>query len=188
MKKTKTLTKAQVNAISHNIIIGTVLQSAWDFVCNLAPTNEFEYAYLNSATEDYCDTSWHVTQNVMLHESLCYIDARDMYENATQLYSNFVDTNLANISVEEVYDTLDNISGDTAMRENYYCQLEEHFKKFTKDNVHFVLEETEYKGCHKLVSKHTYADKKQLVSDYLNRFNAYEYIELNNTMDIQYLN
>lgn len=182
MQKNK-LNKQTVNAVAHNIIIDTVLQSAWDFVCSLAPTNEFEYAYTNSATEDYCDTIWHTTQNVKLHESLNLIDARDMYNTAVDNYYNFVDTNLADLTVEAVYESLDSISGDTAMRDSYYAQLRSHFKQFVADNKHFALEETEYAYCYKLVSKHSYADKKQLVSNYLNRFDAYEYVELNNTIN-----
>ena len=174
------LNKQTVNAISHNIILDKVLNCAWDFVCNLAPTNEFDYAFVNSACEDYCDTSWHVTQNVKLHESLDLIDARDMYDTALSNFHNFLDTNIANLTVEEVYENLDDISGDTAMRENYYSLLTSHFQNFVKANPQYVLESTEYKGCYKLVSTHTYAQRKQLVVDYLTQYDASEYIELNN--------
>jgi hypothetical protein len=182
MQKNK-LNKQTVLAVAHNIIIDSVLKCAWDFVTSLAPTNEFEYAYTNTATEDYCDTSWHVVQNVKLYESLDYIDTVDMYNNATQLFSNFVETNLANVTVEEVYATLDNISGDTAMRDNYYAHLRSHFKQFVQNNPLFALEETEYDYCYKLVSKHTYADKVALVNNYLSKYNAVDYIQLNNTID-----
>ena len=177
------LNKQIVNAISHNIILDKVLQSAWDFVCNLAPTNEFDYAFVNSACEDYCDTSWHVTQNVTISESLDLIDARDMYDTALSNFSSFLDTNIAKLTVESVYETLDDISGDTAMRENYYSQLHTHFEEFTKANPQYVLESTQYKGCYKLVSNHTYAQRKQLVVDYLTKYDIAPndpYIELNN--------
>ena len=177
------LNKQIVNAISHNIILDKVLQTAWDFVCNLAPTNEFDYAFVNSAAEDYCDTTWHTTQNVTISESLDLIDARDMYDTALSNFSSFLDTNIAKLTVEEVYETLDDISGDTAMRENYYSQLHTHFEEFTKANPQYVLESTQYKGCYKLVSNHTYAQRKQLVVDYLTKYDIApddKYIELNN--------
>ena len=182
MQKNK-LTKSVVNAVAHNLILEDVLASAWDFVCSLAPTKDFDYAFVNSATEDYCDTIWHTTQNVKLHDSLELIDMRDMYNTAVDNFYNFVDTNLATVTVEEVYETLDSISGDTAMRDSYYAQLRSHFKQFTQNNPLFALEETEYAYCYKLVSKHTYADKKQLVSNYLNRYDAHDYVELNNTIN-----
>ncbi len=176
------LNKQIVNAISHNIILDKVLQSAWDFVCNLAPANEFDYAFTNTASEDYCDTTWHTTQNVKLHESLDLIDAVDMYDTAVAHFHNFLNVNLATLTVEEVYATLDDISGDTAMRENYYSLLVSHFQNFVKANPQFVLQSTQYKGCYKLVSQHTYSDKKALVSAYLNEHNAYDLVELNNTI------
>ena len=177
--KTK-LTTQTVNAIAHNIILEKVLQCAWDFVCNLAPTNEFNYAFVNSAAEDYCDTIWQTTQNVKLHESLDLIDANDMYENARGNFATLLDTNIATLTVEKVYDTLDDISGDTAMRENYYSDLQTHFEQFTKSDSNYELQSTEYKGCYKLVSNHTYAQRKALVTDYLEEYDAYDYIELNN--------
>ena len=64
------LNKATVNAIAHNIIIDNVLKTAWDFVCSLAPTNEFDYAYTNTATEDYCDTTWHTVPVSYTHLTL----------------------------------------------------------------------------------------------------------------------
>ena len=176
------LTNQQINAVAHNLIISTVLESAWDFVCSLAPTNEFDYAFTNTACEDYCDTIWHTTQNVMLHESLDLIDATDMYDTAVAHFNNFLNVNLATVSVEEVYATFDDISGDTAMRDNYYALLRSHFKNFVADNKLFALEETEYDYCYKLVSKHTYSDKKALVSAYLNEHNAHDYVDLNNTI------
>ena len=176
------LNKATVNAISHNIILGKVLESAWDFVCNLAPTNEFDYAFVNSAAQDYCDTTWHTTQNVTISESLDLIDARDMYDTALSNYSSFLDTNIADLSVEEVYETLDDISGDTAMRESYYSLLRTHFEEFVKSDSNYALESTQYKGCFKLVSTHTYSQRKALVEDYLTKYDASEYIQLNNTI------
>ena len=176
------LNKATVNAISHNIILGKVLESAWDFVCNLAPTNEFDYAFVNSAAEDYCDTTWHTTQNVTISESLDLIDARDMYDTALSNYSSFLDTNIAKLTVEEVYETLDDISGDTAMRESYYSLLRTHFEEFVKSDSNYALESTQYKGCFKLVSTHTYSQRKALVEDYLTKYDASEYIQLNNTI------
>ena len=177
------LNKQTVNAVAHNLIIDSVLKTAWDFVCSLAPTNDFEYAFTNSASEDYCDTIWHTTQNVTLHESLDLIDATDMYNTAVAHFHNFLDTNIADLTVSCVYEYLDEISGDTAMRENYYSLLREHFANFVKQNSLFALESTEYKGCYKLVSKHTYADKVQLVSDYLAQHDAYDLVQLNNTVN-----
>ena len=176
------LDKATVNAVAHNLILDQVLQSAWDFVCDLAPTNTFEYAFVNSASEDYCDTIWHTTQNVKLSESIDLIDARDMYNTAVDNFSTMLDTNIANISVEDVYENLDDIYGDTAMRENYYSLLRSHFENFTKANTQFALESTEYKGRYVLTSKHSYADKLQLVTAYLEEHDAYDYIDLNNTI------
>ena len=176
------LDKATVNAVAHNLILDQVLQSAWDFVCDLAPTNEFNYAFVNSASEDYCDTIWHTTQNVKLSESLDLIDATDMYTTALDNFHSMLDTNIANISVEDVYENLDYISGDTAMRENYYSLLRSHFQNFVKCDSKYALESTEYKGCYVLVSKHTYADKLQLVTAYLEEHDAYDYIDLNNDL------
>ena len=167
------LNKQTVNAVAHNLILDKVLQSAWDFVCNLAPTNEFDYAFVNSASEDYCDTIWHTTQNVKLGESLDLIDARDMYDTAVDNFSSLLDTNLANITVEDVYENLDDISGDTAMRENYYSLLRSHFEQCTKSDSNYALQSTEYKGRYVLTSKHTYAQREQLVVDYLNKYDAY---------------
>ena len=176
------LNKQTVNAVAHNLILDTVLKSAWDFVCNLAPTNEFDYAFVNSAAEDYCDTIWHTTQNVTLHESLDLIDARDMYTTAVDNYSSFLDTNIADLTVESVYETLDEIYGDTAMRENYYALLREHFNNFVKSDSKYALESTEYKGRYVLVSKHTYAQREELVRSYLEEHDAYDLVELNNTI------
>ena len=141
-----------------------MLQSAWDFVCSLAPTNEFEYAYTNSATEDYCDTIWHTTQNVKLHESLNLIDARDMYNTAVDNYYNFVDTNLADLTVEAVYESLDSISGDTAMRDSYYAQLRSHFKQFVADNKHLHLRKLNMLTAINLLVSTVTQTKRQLVS------------------------
>ena len=175
------LNKQTVNAVAHNLILEDVLASAWDFVCNLAPAREFDYAFVNSASDDYCDTLWQTTQNVMLSRSLLQIDNEDMYDNALHLFTaNFLNVNLAEITVEEVYATLDDISGDTAMRDEYYATLRSHFKQFVAKNPLFALEETEYDYCYKLVSKHSYADKVQLVSNYLNRYDAHDLVQLNN--------
>ena len=183
MTTTKTkLTKKQIDAVAHNLILDKVLQSAWDFVCNLAPTNEFDYAFVNSAAEDYCDTIWQTTQNVKLHESLDLMDANSMYETARDNFSCLLDTNLANLTVEEVYETLDDISGDTAMRESYYSMLAQHFQNFTKSDSNYALQSTEYKGCYVLVSKHTYAQREELVQQYLDKYDAYDLVELNNDL------
>ena len=176
------LDKATVNAVAHNLILDKVLQSAWDFVCNLAPTNEFDYAFVNSASEDYCDTIWHTTQNVKLGESIDLIDARDMYDCAVDNFSTMLDTNIASLSVEDVYENLDEIYGDTAMRENYYSLLRSHFENFVKSDSKYALESTQYKGRYVLVSKHSYADKVQLVSAYLEEYDAYDLVDLNNTI------
>ena len=175
------LNKATVNAIAHNIIIDNVLKCAWDFVCSLAPTNEFEYAFTNTATEDYCDTSWHVVQNVKLYDSLDLIDQRDMYETASGSFYNFVEVNVQDLTVSEIYENLDSISGDTAMRENYYTLLEEHFEQFVKENPLYKFVEGDY--THALTSVHTYADKEALVNDYLTKYNAVKHIQLNNDLD-----
>jgi len=178
----KKLNKQTVNAVAHNLILDNVLQTAWAFVCNLAPTNAFDYAFVNSASEDYCDTIWHTTQNVKLSESLDLIDARDMYNNALDNYSCLLDTNIADLTVESVYENMDDISGDTAMRENYYSLLRAHFEEFVKSDSNYALESTEYKGCYKLVSKHSYAQREELVRGYLEEHDAYDLVELNNTI------
>ena len=175
------LNKQTVNAVAHNLILEDVLATAWDFVCSLAPSRDFDYAFVNTASDDYMDTTWHTVQNVELSRSLLQIDNEDMYDNALHLYkANFLNTNLAEITVEEVYATLDDISGDTAMRDEYYATLRSHFKQFVAKNPMFALEETEYDYCYKLVSKHSYADKVQLVSNYLNRYDAHDLVQLNN--------
>ena len=175
------LNKKTVNAIAHNIILDSVLQTAWDFVCSLAPTNDFEYAYTNSATEDYCDTTWHVVQNVVLHESLDLQDANEMYNTAVDNYYNFVNVNLATVSVEDVYESLNSISGDTAMRDTYYSLLREHFKQFVAHNTLYKFVEGEY--SYTLTSTHSYADKVQLVTDYLAQYDCADYIQLDNTIN-----
>ena len=179
--KTK-LDSATVNAVAHNLILDKVLQSAWDFVCNLAPTNTFEYAFVHSASEDYCDPIWQTTQNVKLHESLDLIDSRDMYDSAVDNFSCMLDTNIAKLTVEAVYENMDEIYGDTAMRENYYSLLRSHFEQFTKSDSMFALESTQYKGRYVLTSVHSYADKLQLVTAYLEEHDAYDYIDLNNDL------
>ena len=175
------LNEKTVNAVAHNIILDSVLQTAWDFVCSLAPTNDFEYAYTNSATEDYCDTTWHVVQNVVLHESLDLQDANEMYNTAVDNYYNFVNVNLATVSVEDVYESLNSISGDTAMRDTYYSLLREHFNNFVADNSAYKFVEDDY--SYTLTSTHTYADKVQLVTDYLAQYDCADYIQLDNTIN-----
>ena len=179
----KNLNKKTVNAIAHNIIVGDAIASAWDFVTSMQVYNEFEYAFCNSATGDYCDTLWHTTQNVKLGQSMDLIDQKDMADTA---YDNFMcafeDVNIQEITVEDVYTALDSISGDTAMRENYYSNLRQHFEGFVKSNTDFALEETQYKGRYKFVSKHTAKQKEKMVRDYLNKYDAWEYIQLNNDL------
>ena len=176
------LNEKTVNAVAHNIILDSVLQTAWAFVCSLAPTNDFEYAYTNSATEDYCDTTWHVVQNVVLHESLDLQDANEMYNTAVDNYYNFVNVNLATVSVEDVYESLNSISGDTAMRDTYYSLLREHFNNFVAHNTLYKFVEDEYYS-YTLTSTHTYADKVQLVTDYLAQYDCADYIQLDNTIN-----
>ena len=179
----KTLNKKTVNAIAHNIIVGDAIASAWDFVTSMQVHNEFEYAFCNSATGDYCDTLWHTTQNVKLGQSLDLIDQNDMAQTALSNFLNaFEDVNIQEITVEDVYTALDSIAGDTAMRDNYYSNLRTHFNNFVKNNTDYALEETEFKYCYKLVSKHTQKQKEKLVRDYLNKYDAWEYVQLNNDL------
>ena len=174
------LTKKVVNAIAHNLIVGDAITSAWDFVTSMQVHNEFDYAFVNSAADDYCDTLWHTTQNVKLGQSMDLIDQNDMAQTALSNFLNaFEDVNIQEITVEDVYAALDSISGDTAMRENYYMELRTHFDNFVKSNTDYALEETEYKGCYKLVSKHTAKQKEKLVRDYLNKYDAWEHVQLN---------
>lgn len=179
--KTKTkfaLTTAQINAVAHNILIEEVLQTAWDFVNSLGDEAQFDYAFTNTSSEDYMDTTWHTTQNVKMYYSMLQQDSEDMYNNAKDLFvSNFVGVNLADLTAEEVYATLDDISGDTAMREEYYGTLREHFKQFANNNKHFELQETEYKGCYKLVCVITAKQKAKLVRDYIGNYGNYTYTQ-----------
>ena len=174
------LTTQQINAVAHNLILEEVLATAWDFVCAMVPTNDWEYAFTNSAAEDYMDTLWQTTQNVTMHESLNLYDAKTMYDAAYDNYSSLLNRNLADLTVSDIYETLDDISGDTAMREEYYCNLVSHFKRFVADNKQFALEETEYRGNYVLTSTHSQAEKNKMVHDYCSRYDAYEYVELNN--------
>ena len=176
------LTKQQINAVAHNLILEDVLATAWDFVCAMVPTNDWEYAFTNSAAEDYMDTLWQTTQNVTMHESLNLYDAKTMYDAAYDNYHSLLNRNLAELTVSDIYETLDDISGDTAMREEYYSHLVSHFKKFVADNKQFALEETEYRGNYVLTSTHSQAQKNKLVHDYCSRYDAYEYVELNNEL------
>ena len=179
----KTLNKKTVNAIAHNIIVGDAIASAWDFVTSMQVHNEFEYAFCNSATGDYCDTLWHTTQNVKLGQSLDLIDQNDMAQTALSNFLNaFEDVNIQEIAVEDVYTALDSIAGDTAMRDNYYSNLRQHFKNFVDQNTNFAFKrEGEYEA-YKLVSKHTQKQKEKLVRDYLNKYDAWEYVQLNNDL------
>ena len=177
------LTKKIVNAIAHNLIVGEAITHAWDFVTSMQVHNEFDYAFINSAADDYCDTCWHTTQNVKLGQSMDLIDQNDMAQTALSnfLYA-FEDVNIAEITVEDVYKALDQISGDTAMRENYYMQLQQHFKNFVDQNTNFAFKrEGEYEA-YKLVSKHTAKQKEKMVREYLEKYDAYDHIELNNDL------
>ena len=179
----KTLNKKTVNAIAHNIIVGDAIASAWDFVTSMQVHNEFDYAFCNSATGDYCDTLWHTTQNVKLGQSMDLIDQNDMAQTALSnfLYA-FEDKNIAEITVEDVYKAMDSIDGDTAMRENYYMQLQQHFKNFVDQNTNFAFKrEGEYEA-YKLVSKHTAKQNEKMVREYLEKYDAYDHIELNNDL------
>ena len=89
------LTKQQINAVAHNLILEEVLATAWDFVCAMVPTNDWEYAFTNSAAEDYMDTLWQTTQNVTMHESLNLYDAKTMYDAAYDNYHILLNRNLA---------------------------------------------------------------------------------------------
>ena len=180
----KTLNKKTVNAIAHNIIVGDAIASAWDFVTSMQVHNEFDYAFCNSATGDYCDTLWHTTQNVKLGQSLDLIDQNDMAQTALSNFLNaFEDVNIQEIAVEDVYTALDSIAGDTAMRENYYMQLRQHFKNFVENDQQYELvAHPEYRGCYTLVSRHTAKQKEKMVREYLEKYDAWEHIELNNDL------
>jgi len=178
------LNKKTVNAIAHNLIVGDAITHAWDFVTSMQVHNEFEYAFVNSAADDYCDTCWHTTQNVKLGQSMNLIDQKDMADTA---YNNFMyafeDVNIAEITVEDVYKALDSIDGDTAMRENYYMQLQQHFKNFVDQNTQYKLvAHPEFRGNYTLVSKHTAKQKEKMVREYLEKYDAYDHIELNNEL------
>ena len=178
------LTKKIVNAIAHNLIVGEAITHAWDFVTSMQVHNEFDYAFINSAADDYCDTCWHTTQNVKLGQSMDLIDQNDMAQTALSnfLYA-FEDVNIAEITVEDVYKAMDSIDGDTAMRENYYMQLRQHFKNFVENDQQYELvEHSEWKGNYTLVSKHTAKTKEKMVREYLEKYDAYDHIELNNEL------
>ena len=180
--KTK-LTKKTVNAIAHNLIMDNAIQTAWSFVTEMQVGNDFDYAFVNSAADDYCDTSWHTTQNVKLGQSMDLIDAKDMADTAYDNFMGFMDKNIADMTVADVYKEMDEIGGDTAMRESYYSQLQWHFEKMCKADSNFELvEHREWKGNYTLVSKHTAKTKEKMVVDYLEKYDAYEYIELDNEL------
>ena len=65
--KTKTLTTAQINAVAHNILIEEVLQTAWDFVTSLGDKSDFDYAFVNTASDDYMDTTWTMTTWILAY-------------------------------------------------------------------------------------------------------------------------
>ena len=182
--KTKTLTTAQINAVAHNILIEEVLQTAWDFVTSLGDKSDFDYAFVNTASDDYMDTTWHTVQNVKIGYSLLQQDSEDMYNNAKDLFvNNFINVNLATITVEEVYDTLNDISGDTAMRDEYYGKLDWHFKQFAEKNTNFAFKrEGEYEA-YKLTCVLTAKQKAKLVRDYIGNYTyMQDEIVLNNTV------
>ena len=180
--KTK-LTKKTINAIAHNLIMDNALQTAWSFVTEMQVGNDFEYAFVNSASDDYCDTCWHTTQNVKLGESMDLTDAKDMADTAYDNFGGLLNNNIAEMTVADVYKEMDSIGGDTAMRESYYSQLVSHFKGLCKADSNFELvEHKEWRGNYTLVSKHTAQQKEQMVVEYLDKYDAYEYIELDNEL------
>ena len=78
---------------------------------------------------------------------------------------------------------MDSIDGDTAMRENYYMQLQQHFKNFVDQNTQYKLvAHPEFRGNYTLVSKHTAKQKEKMVREYLEKYDAWEHIELNNDL------
>jgi len=106
---------------------------------------------------------------------------------ADTAYDNFMgafeDVNIQEITVEDVFEALDSIGGDTAMRENYYSNLRQHFKNFVESNTQYdLVAHPKWKGEYTLVSKHTPKQKEKLVRDYLNKYDAWEHVELNNDL------
>lgn len=185
--KTKTkfaLTTAQIDAVAHNLLIEEVLTCAWDFVNSLGDEAQFDYAFTNTAVEDYMDTTWHTTQNVKMHRSMLQCDSEDMYNNAKTIFvNNFVDVNLATLTAETVYATLDNISGDTAMREEYYAKLSDHFKQFANNNKHFAFDKVGKYDDYKLTCVATAKQREALVRDYIGNYTyTQDCIVLNNTV------
>jgi len=177
------LNKKTVNAIAHNLIMDDAIQTAWAFVTGMSVGNDFDYAFVNSAADDYCDTCWHTTQNVKLGESLDLIDAKDMADTAYHNFMGLMDQNIAEMTVEDVYKEMDSIGGDTAMRESYYSQLVWHFEEMCKSDSNFELvAHAEYKGEYTLVSKHTAKTKEKMVLEYLEKYDAYDHIEVGNEM------
>jgi hypothetical protein len=185
MQKTKTkLTKKVINAIAHNLIMDDAIQCAWAFVADMQVGRDFEYAFVNSAADDYCDTCWHTTQNVKIGQSLDLTDQKDMADAA---YDNFMcaftDKNIADMRVEDTYEAMTDIGGDTAMRENYYSNLQWHFERMVKEDSNFELVESpQWKGNYTLVSKHSAKTKEKMVVEYLEKYDAYDHIELNNEL------
>ena len=99
----------------------------------------------------------------------------------TLFVNNFVDTNLATITVEEVYDTLNDISGDTAMRDEYYCKLEGHFKQFAEKNDKFAFVQQGEWDTYKLSCVLSAKQKAKLVQDYIGNYTyTQDEIVLNN--------
>lgn len=181
--KTK-LTKKVINAIAHNLIMDDAIQMAWAFVADMQVGKDFEYAFVNSAADDYCDTCWQTTQNVKIGQSLDLTDQKDMADTA---YDNFMcaftDKNIADMRVEDTYEAMTDIGGDTAMRENYYSNLKWHFERMVKEDDNFELVESkEWKGHYTLVSKHTAKTKEKMVREYLEKYDAYDIIEMDNEL------
>jgi hypothetical protein len=180
--KTK-LTKKTINAIAHNLIMDDAIQTAWSFVTGMSVGNDFEYAFVNSAADDYCDTCWHTTQNVKLGESLDLVDAKAMADTAYDNFGSLLGKNIAEMTVADVYEAMDEIGGDTAMRESYYSQLQRHFEAMCKADSNFELvEHAEWRGNYTLVSKHSAKAKEQMVVAYLDKYDAYDHIELDNEL------
>ena len=183
MTTTTKLTKKTVNAIAHNLIMDDAIQTAWSFVTEMQVGNDFDYAFVNSASDDYCDTCWHTTQNVKLGQSMDLTDAKDMADTAYDNFMCLLNKNIAEMTVEDVYKEMDSIGGDTAMRESYYSQLVSHFKAMCKADSNFELvEHKEWRGNYTLVSKHTAQQKEKMVVEYLEKYDAYEYIEMDNEL------
>jgi hypothetical protein len=85
--------------------------------------------------------------------------------------------------VEDTYEAMTDIGGDTAMRENYYSNLQWHFERMVKQDPNFKLVESpQWAGNYTLVSKHSAKTKEKMVVDYLEKYDAYDHIELDNEL------